>query len=218
MINILEALIDIGEKNITPETLSKINSSYRGFSKENKYDAISAFIKSIRGSDPDAAVFYLAYMLENGEDPVYIARRLMILAGEDIGLADPMALNIAVSAFIATKEIGYPECLYPLTEATLYLSSAPKSNTVMKTYFNAKNAINEKFEIPLKLRNPVTKFMKNKGYGKEYKYPHDFGGFIKDTYLPDKLENKQFFNPREIGFEGKIAQRLKKLWKGIKDY
>ncbi|WGS65840.1 replication-associated recombination protein A [Marinitoga aeolica] len=217
IINTIEALIDMGIKEITSDSFKEIHSSF-GYSKEDKYDTISAFIKSIRGSDPDAAIFYLAYMLENGEDPLYIARRLMILASEDIGLADPMAMNIAVSAFQATKEIGYPECLYPLGEATLYLSSAPKSNSVLNAYMTAKKYIGEKFEIPFKLRNPVTKWMKNKGYGKNYKYPHDSGGFVIDTYLPDKLKEKQFYLPKNIGFEGKIKQRLKKLWDGFKNY
>lgn len=217
IINTIEALIDMGIKEITPETFKEILSSF-GYSKEDKYDVISAFIKSIRGSDPDAAIFYLAYMLENGEDPLYIARRLMILASEDIGLADPMAINIAVSAFITTKEIGFPECLYPLGEATIYLSSAPKSNSILKAYKSAKDNIDKKIEIPIKLRNPVTKWMKNKGYGKNYKYPHDFGGFVKDTYLPENLKNKQFYFPSKIGFENKIKQRLMKLWDGFKEY
>ncbi|WP_240739237.1 replication-associated recombination protein A [Marinitoga lauensis] len=217
IVNTIEALIDMGINEITIETFKELVPSF-GYSKEDKYDAISAFIKSIRGSDPDAAIFYLAYMLENGEDPLYIARRLMILASEDIGLADPMAMNIAVSAFQATKEIGYPECLYPLGEATIYLSSAPKSNSILNAYMTAKKHINEKFEIPLKLRNPVTKWMKGKGYGKNYKYPHDFGGFVIDMYLPDKLKEKQFYTPKNIGFESKIKQRLKKLWDGFKNY
>jgi putative ATPase len=217
IINTIEALIDIGIKKIDPEAFKEILSSF-GYSKEDKYDAISAYIKSVRGSDPDAAVFYLAYMLENGEDPLYIARRLMILASEDVGLADPMGINIAVSAFIATKEIGYPECLFPLTEATIYLASAPKSNSALNAYMKAKKYINMDFEIPMKLRNPVTKWMKNKGYGKGYKYPHDYKGFIKDYYLPENLKKVQIYNPTEIGFEGKIKQRLKKLWNDFKDY
>ncbi|SHE56123.1 putative ATPase [Marinitoga hydrogenitolerans DSM 16785] len=216
IINTIEALIDMGIKDITPHSFKEILTSF-GYSKEDKYDAISAFIKSIRGSDPDAAIFYLSYMLENGEDPLYIARRLIILSSEDVGLADPMAINIAVSAFLATKEIGYPECVYPLSEATLYLSAAPKSNST-KAYFEAKKYINMKFDIPMKLRNPVTKWMKNKGYGKGYKYPHDFNGFVKETYLPEILKEFQFYIPKNIGFEGKIKQRLKKLWNGVKEY
>ena len=217
IINMVEALIDIGIYEISPESFKEILSSF-GYSKEDKYDAISAFIKSVRGSDPDAALFYLAYMLENGEDPLYIARRLMILASEDIGLADPMALNIAVSAFMATKEIGYPECLFPLSEATIYLSSAPKSNSILNAYMDAKKYINLDFEIPLKLKNAPTKWMKNKGYGKNYKYPHDFGGFVKDEYLPENLKNTQFYKPIDRGFESKIKQRLKRLWEGFKEY
>jgi len=217
IINMVEALIDIGIYEISLESFKEILSSF-GYSKEDKYDAISAFIKSVRGSDPDAALFYLAYMLENGEDPLYIARRLMILASEDIGLADPMALNIAVSAFMATKEIGYPECLFPLSEATIYLSSAPKSNSILNAYMDAKKYINLDFEIPLKLKNAPTKWMKNKGYGKNYKYPHDFGGFVKDEYLPENLKNTQFYKPIDRGFESKIKQRLKRLWEGFKEY
>ena len=217
IINMVEALIDIGIYEISLESFKEILSSF-GYSKEDKYDAISAFIKSVRGSDPDAALFYLAYMLENGEDPLYIARRLMILASEDISLADPMALNIAVSAFMATKEIGYPECLFPLSEATIYLSSAPKSNSILNAYMDAKKYINLDFEIPLKLKNASTKWMKNKGYGKNYKYPHDFGGFVKDEYLPENLKNTQFYKPIDRGFESKIKQRLKRLWEGFKEY
>ncbi|KLO23657.1 recombinase RarA [Marinitoga sp. 1197] len=217
IINTIEALIDMGINEINAKSFKEVLPVF-GYSKEDKYDIISAFIKSIRGSDPDAAVFYLAYMLENGEDPLYIARRLIILASEDIGLADPMALNIAVSAFLATKEIGYPECLYPLTEATIYLSAVPKSNSTLESYNKAKIYIDKKIDIPMKLRNPVTKFMKNKEYGKNYKYPHDFGGFIKETYLPENIRNIQFYNPKNIGFENKIKQRLKKLWEEFKNY
>jgi putative ATPase len=186
---------------------------------EDKYSYISAFIKSVRGSDPDAALLYLSYMLENGEDPMYLARRIVILAGEDIGLADPNALNISVSAMIATEQIGYPECFIPLSEVTVYLAAAPKSNSTCKAYLKAKNFIQKNnFNVPMHLMNAVNKNMEKQGYGNNYKYPHDFGGFVKENYMPKKYENIKFYEPGNNGLEKKIGERIKKLWSWLKKY
>src|SRR5207302_3928560 len=140
------------------------------------YDTISAFIKSVRGSDPDAAVYWLARMLESGEDLMFIARRLVILAGEDVGLADPHALSVAVAAQQAAHFIGMPEAMFPLAEATLYLACAPKSNSVGRAYGAAMQAVQETRNdpVPLHLRNAVTGLMRGLGYGKDYRYSHDF--------------------------------------------
>jgi putative ATPase len=165
---------------------------------DEHYDVISAFIKSVRGSDPDAAVYYLARMLEAGEDPLFVARRLVILSSEDIGLADAHALPLAVAAFHATHAIGMPEALYPLTEATIYLAQARKSNSGKRAYFAAKQAIEETgaLPVPLHLRNAVTGLMKNLGYGSGYKYAHDFeGAMVEQQHLPDDLAGRCFYEP-----------------------
>ncbi len=206
-------------EEISDETLKKL-AKYRKKGEEH-YDLISAFQKSIRGSDPDAALYYLARMLEAGEDPLYIARRLIRCASEDIGLADPMALLLAVSAYQAVYYTGMPEATTALAEATVYLSYAPKSNSLYVAYEKAveiaKKTPNE--PVPLKLRNPVTGLMKSMGYGEDYKYAHDYeGGFVRDNYLPDRLKGIIFYKPTKRGKEKKIADRLEKLWKGMKNY
>ena len=220
IINLVEAVLESGETSINNEVISKFIDRRISFDKINdKYNYISAFIKSVRGSDPDAALLYLAYMLENGEDPMYIARRIVILAGEDIGLADPNALNLAVSAMIATEKIGYPECVIPLAQVTVYLSSTLKSNSSYSAYFKAKEFIeNNNFEIQKKIVNPLNKTMEKQGYGKNYKYAHDYGGFVKDNYMPDGLESLQFFFPKEKGIEKKLKEILKILWGESKRY
>jgi putative ATPase len=167
---------------------------------DEHYDVISAFIKSVRDSDPDAAVYYLARMLEAGEDPLFVARRLVVLSSEDVGLADPHALPLAVAAFQATHSIGMPEALYPLTEATIYLAKARKSNSGLRAYFAAVNAIEETgaLPVPLHLRNAVTGLMKNLGYGAGYKYAHDFeGATVAQQHLPDDLGDRTFYVPGE---------------------
>lgn len=165
------------------------------------YDAISAFIKSVRGSDPDAAVYWLARMLEAGEDPVFVARRLVILAAEDIGLADPAALPLAVAAQQATHLIGMPECTLVLSEAAIYLARAAKSNSAMRAYANAVSALREHgpLPVPMHLRNAPTKLMSAHGYGHNYRYAHDFeDGVAPDqTYLPDALVGTQLYLPTE---------------------
>ncbi len=182
------------------------------------YDTISAFIKSVRGSDPDAAVYWLARMLESGEDLMFIARRLVILAGEDIGLADPNALRVAVSAQQAAHFIGMPEAMFPLTEATLYLATAPKSNSVGRAYSAALASVEQTRNdpVPLHLRNAVTGLMRGMGYGRNYKYSHDYAENDPERwtqqYLPDNVAGRRFYQPGAQGFEATdIAPRLERI-------
>ncbi|MBQ0030387.1 MAG: replication-associated recombination protein A [Bacteroidales bacterium] len=182
---------------------------------EMHYDIISAFIKSIRGSDPDAAIYWLARMIDGGEDPKFIARRLVISASEDIGLANPNALLIANACFDALAKIGWPEGRIPLAEATIYLASSPKSNS-------AYNAINTALEnirqngadaVPIHLRNAPTKLMDKLGYGKDYKYAHDYPGhFIAQQYMPDKHIHDRFWHPQENAQENKLADYMRRCW------
>jgi len=182
---------------------------------DEHFDTISAFIKSIRGSDPDAAVYWLARMLYNGEDPKFIARRIVISAAEDIGLADPFALNMANAAANAVQFVGMPEARIPLAEATVYLACAPKSNSAYIAINKAWDEMEKgpKPVVPLHLRNPVTRGMKKMGYGVGYKYPHDYPGhFVDSTYLPDKVKEKKFYEPGELGHEQRIRKRLD-MWR-----
>ncbi len=173
------------------------------------YDTISAFIKSVRGSDPDAALYWLAKMLYAGEDPRFILRRLVILAGEDIGLADPMGLVVANSAIQAFEFIGMPEGMYPIVEATLYLATAPKSNSA-GSYFRALKQVEEegKVQVPQHLQD-ATRDGKALGHGKGYKYPHEFDGhFTPQNYLPDAIKGMTFYKPGDQGYEVQTAERL----------
>jgi putative ATPase len=179
------------------------------------YDTISAFIKSVRGSDPDAAVYWLARMLESGEDLMFIARRLVILAGEDVGLADPRALSVAVAAQQAAHFIGMPEAMYPLVEATLYLATAPKSNSVGRAYGAASEAVRETRNdpVPVHLRNAVTGLMRGMGYGRDYRYSHDYAADDPtrwtQRYLPDNVAGRRFYEPGAQGFEAsELAARV----------
>ncbi len=181
---------------------------------EYHYDTISAFIKSVRGSDPDAAVYWLAVMLDGGEDPLFIARRLLILASEDVGNADPHALMVATSAFTAVHYLGMPEARITLAQATVYLACAPKSNA---SYLAVEAALSQvraqsPEQVPLHLRNAPTTLMKNMGYADGYKYPHDFGGFVDQAYLPKEAQERIFYHPTENGIEKKIKERLLMLW------
>jgi putative ATPase len=174
---------------------------------EMHFDLISAFIKSLRGSDPDAAVYWLARMLEAGEDPMFVARRMVILAAEDVGLADPQALIIATACQTATHQIGMPEAYLPLTECALYLALAPKSNSVIVAYQNARQDVMETLNqpVPLHLRNAVTSLARSEGYGKGYKYAHDFDQHVADQqYLPDLLAGKQYYESGTQGDEGRM--------------
>src|SRR3989339_1877962 len=228
MLNILEAAIiqEIENQpiNINKEVLENIvqkkNIIYDK-SGEEHYNVISAFIKSVRGSDPDAALYWLARMLEGGEDPLFIARRLVILASEDIGNASPNGLVLAEAAFGAVDKIGMPEARIILAQCTTYLASSPKSNAAYLGIEKAFSEVKNKplYAVPLHLRNAPTKLMKQIGYGKEYKYPHDFdNNFVTENYLPEELKNSQFYFPGENGQEKNLKDRLKFLWKGKKKY
>ncbi len=184
--------------------------------QEEHYNIISAFIKSVRGSDPDAAVYWIARMLKGGEDPKFIARRMIVLASEDIGNADPYALTLATSAFTAIDYIGMPEATLILSQTATYLASCPKSNASYIAISKAKQDVNENppFDVPLHLRNAPTKLMKDLNYGKEYKYAHDFeNNFTEQQYLPDELKDKVYYEPSENGMEAKFKKRLIELWK-----
>ena len=177
---------------------------------EEHYNVISAFIKSMRGSDPDAALYWLARMLEAGEDPLFIARRMVIFASEDIGNADPAAIQVAVSVKDAFHFVGMPEGWIPLSQGVTYLASAPKSNASYKAYLSALNDVKEKgaLEVPLHVRNAPTSLMKDLGYGKGYKYPHDHGGYTEQSYLPKELQGREYYKPTDFGFDKEIKKRL----------
>ncbi|MDD8019503.1 MAG: replication-associated recombination protein A [Bacteroidota bacterium] len=183
---------------------------------EQHYDIISAFIKSMRGSDPDASIYWLARMLEGGEDPKFIARRMIVLASEDIGSADPVALMLAVDAFTAVDYVGMPEARIILSHVVSYLAGAPKSNAAVVAISDAMSDVRQlpNLPVPLHLRNAPTKLMKELNYGKDYKYAHDFqNNFVEQQNLPDQLKNKIYYNPTENGREKQIKERLDSLWK-----
>jgi putative ATPase len=183
---------------------------------EQHYDIISAFIKSIRGSDPNAAVYWLARMIEGGEDVKFIARRLIILAAEDIGLANPNALLMATSCFEAVNMIGWPESRIILSEATIYLATSPKSNSAYMAISEAQDLVANAGDqpVPLHLRNAPTKLMKDIGYGKEYKYAHSFeNNFIADNFFPEKLSGTILYKPQKNAREKELEEKLKVLWK-----
>jgi putative ATPase len=205
----------------TKDLLQSAESQKSAYDKKNEhhYDTISAYIKSIRGSDPDAAILWLARMLDGGEDVIFIARRLIILASEDIGNADPAALNLAVSAMQAVKVLGMPESRIILAQATTYLASTVKSNASYVAINNALADIKENplITVPLHLRNGVTSLMKNENYGKGYLYAHDFEhNFVKQDFFPKEIPEKIFYNPTENGREKNIKERLKYLWNRLK--
>ena len=186
---------------------------------EQHYDVISAFIKSVRGSDPNAAIYYLARMLAGGEEPRFIARRLVILASEDIGLANPNALLLANACFDTVHKIGMPEARITLAETTIYLATSPKSNSAYMAINEALAFVRNDTSlrpVPLHLRNAVTGLMKNEGYGKDYKYAHDYAGnFVVQKFLPESLSGKQFYHPNTSNAtEQKIATRMAELWEG----
>ena len=184
---------------------------------EEHFNLLSAFHKSLRGSDPDAALYWGLRMLESGEEPRNIFRRLIACASEDIGMADPNALLVAVSAWHAFEFLGMPEGELPLAHCIIYIATAPKSNSVYRAIKEIKNTIKEKgyFPVPLHLRNAVTYLMKKEGYGKGYKYPHDYPfAYVTQQYLPDQLIGKNFYNPKDLGFEKEIKKRLQ-WWKKL---
>ena len=182
---------------------------------DQHHDVISALHKSLRGSDPDASLYWLGRMLEAGEDPLYIARRLVRFASEDVGVADPQALVIAMAAQQAVHFIGFPEGNLALAEAVVYLAAAPKSNSLYKAYSRVRQDIQDgrNEPVPLHLRNPVTGLMRRMGYGKGYEYAHDHPGhFVKQQNLPPSLRGKRYYIPGDQGYEKEIADRLKKWW------
>jgi len=179
------------------------------------FDTISAFIKTVRGSDPDAAVYYLARMLTAGEDPMFIARRLVILAAEDVGMADPRALSVAMAAQQAYHLIGLPEGRIPLAEATVYLATAPKSNASYMALNRAMEDVQQTRNdpVPMHLRNAPTGLMKDMGYGEGYKYSHDYeDNFAPMQNLPDSLKGRRYYSPGDQGYEPEVAERLKNWW------
>jgi len=186
---------------------------------ELHYDIISAFIKSIRGSDPNAAVYWLARMIEGGEDVKFIARRLVILASEDIGLANPNALLLATSCFQAVDMIGFPESRIILSEATIYLATSPKSNSAYMAINDALSFTNETgaLPVPLQLRNAPTKLMKQLNYGTDYKYAHSFeGNFVDQEFLPESISGKKFYEPGNNPKEKELKPQLSAKWKKYK--
>lgn len=221
LLNILELVVEADDSDpivITDEkVVERLQQNPLAYDKDGEmhYDIISAFIKSIRGSDPDGALYWLARMVEGGEDPAFIARRLVISASEDIGLANPNALLLANAAFDAVMKIGWPEGRIPLAEATVYLATSPKSNsaymginTALETVRNTGN-----LPVPLHLRNAPTKLMKDLGYAKNYKYAHDYKGhFVVQQFLPDEIQAQRFWHAQENPAEQKLKDRMVQLW------
>ena len=203
LLNILDLVYNSGSTEVTDAVVSQLlQQNPLAFDKDGEmhYDIISAFIKSIRGSDPDAALYWLARMIEGGEDPSFIARRLVISASEDIGLANPNALLLANAAFDACQKIGWPEGRIPLAEATVYLATSPKSNSAYMAINTAIERVKEtgNLPVPLHLRNAPTAMMKDLGYSDGYKYPHDFPGhWVQQQYMPDALQGTHFFEAQE---------------------
>lgn len=226
LLNILDLIVNAdGSDDITITdalVTERLQQNPLAYDKDGEmhYDIISAFIKSIRGSDPDAAIYWLARMVEGGEDPLFIARRLLISAAEDIGLANPNALLLANACFDALNKIGWPEGRIVLAETTVYLAASPKSNS---TYLAIDEAIAKVREsgnlpVPLHLRNAPTQLMKELNYGREYKYAHDYtDNFINQQYLPKEIQNSIFWKPQSTAAEMKLKEHLSRLWKGRYD-
>lgn len=199
--------------------ISKQNLLRYDKSGEQHYDMASAFIKSIRGSDPDASVYWLARMLEGGEDPKFIARRMVIIAAEDIGLANPNALLMSTTAFDAVQKIGMPECRIILSQAVVYLATSPKSNSAYVAINKAQELVRNtgNLPVPLHLRNAPTKLMKDLGYGSAYKYAHDYtGNFVGQNFFPEGIAGTKLYSPGDNPTENKIKNWLKEKWSGEK--
>ena len=224
LLNILDIITSSreGDLAITDDLVTEVlqqNIALYDKNGEQHYDVISAFIKSVRGSDPNAAIYYLARMLAGGEEPRFIARRLVILASEDIGLANPNALLLANACFDTVHKIGMPEARITLAETTIYLATSPKSNSAYMAINEALALVNKDTNlrpVPLHLRNAVTDLMAEQGYGADYKYAHDYkGNFVEQEFLPESLKGTQFYHPNtENATEQRIAERLQQLWKG----
>ena len=224
LLNILDIILAStdGEVVITDQLVTDVlqqNIALYDKNGEQHYDIISAFIKSVRGSDPNAAIYYLARMLAGGEEPRFIARRLVILASEDIGLANPNALLLANACFDTVHKIGMPEARITLAETTIYLATSQKSNTAYAAINEALAFVGKDTTVrpvPLHLRNAVTTLMSDEGYGKDYKYAHDYAGnFVEQEFMPETLKGKQFYHPNvENATEQRIAERIQQLWQG----
>ena len=222
LLNILELVVeaDSGTEQIVitdEKVVERLQQNPLAYDKDGEmhYDIISAFIKSIRGSDPDGALYWLARMVEGGEDPAFIARRLVISAAEDIGLANPNALLLANAAFDAVMKIGWPEGRIPLAEATVYLATSPKSNSAYEGINGALELVRATGNLPapLHLRNAPTKLMKQLGYGKDYKYAHAYEGhFVNQQFLPDEVKKKRIWHPQNNAQEAKLKERMQSLW------
>lgn len=221
LLNILELVVNAEnseEIRITNEIVTnRLQENPSAYDKngEMHYDIISAFIKSVRGSDPDAAVYWLARMVEGGEDPRFIARRLVILAAEDVGLANPNALLLANTCFDSIHKVGWPEGRIILSEATIYLATSPKSNSAYEAINTAQSEVRNSgnLAVPLHLRNAPTKLMKELNYGKQYKYAHAYeNNFADQQYIPDKIKNARFYKPGKNAAEKTILDRLKLWW------
>ena len=222
LLNILELVVEADGSSdqivITDEkVVQRLQQNPLAYDKDGEmhYDIISAFIKSIRGSDPDGALYWLARMVEGGEDPAFIARRLVISASEDIGLANPNALLLANAAFDAVMKIGWPEGRIPLAEATVYLATSPKSNSAYEGINHALELVREtgNLPVPLHLRNAPTKLMKQLGYGNNYKYAHAYqGNFVKQQFLPDEVSDTRIWHPQANAQEAKLKERMQSLW------
>jgi putative ATPase len=220
-LDVLEAaarfVADRGGTELTAEAVVEALASgtiLHDKSGEGHYNVVSAFIKSMRGSDPDAALYWMMRMLEAGEDPLFVLRRMLIFASEDIGNADPRALQVAVAADQAFQRLGMPEGLHPLGQCCVYLACAPKSNASYVAWQEAQKDVREHgaLAVPHKLRNPVTKSMQSWGYGDGYRYPHDEGGHATgETYLPERLLGRRYYRPSERGLEAKLGEHLRKL-------
>jgi len=221
-LNVLEAAVAMGEAEgrAEPVTLEEIEASAQqrilayDRAGDGHYDTVSAFIKSLRGNDPDAALYWLATMVAAGEDPRFIARRMVIAASEDVGNADPRALQIAVAAANAVEYVGLPEAQYNLAQAAAYIASAPKSNRAGAAYWAAVADVQEhgSLPVPLHLRNAPVRRMRSHGIGVGYQYPHDFpGADVEQQYLPDGLAGRRYYEPTDQGMERQIGERLKRL-------
>ncbi len=223
LLNIIELVCNSGVRVIDNETVTKqLQQNPVAYDKDGEmhYDIVSAFIKSIRGSDPDAAIYWLARMIEGGEDPKFIARRLVISASEDIGLANPNALLIANACFETLMKIGWPEGRIPLAQATIYLATSPKSNSSLLAIDEALRVVRQtgNLPIPLHLRNAPTQLMKELGYGEQYKYAHNFPNhFVKQQFMPDEIDGKVFWVAQGSPQEQKIDEWMKYLWGKKKD-
>ena len=223
LLNIFELIVTSYKENeniviTNAEVTQKVQANTKRYDKtgEQHYDIISAFIKSIRGSDPNAAVYYLARMIEGGEDVKFIARRLLILASEDIGNANPTALVIANSTFQAVSTIGYPESRIILSQCTIYLATSPKSNAAYQAIDKAQQLVNETgdLSVPLSIRNAPTKLMKELGYGKNYQYAHNYEqNFVDHEFLPDEIKNTKLYDPGDNAREHAQREFLKQRWK-----